>query len=679
VGRQGANDGTPLGKYLLFERIGSGGMAEVYRARHEGPAGFAKDLVIKMILPAYAEESKFVEMFLNEARLAALLDHPNIVHVFDFGREAGRYFIAMEYVRGPTLRRVREWSRQLGVRTPCRVLARIFCGICQGLQHAHDQTDAAGVGLSIVHRDISPDNVIVSRDGVPKILDFGIAKATAAAPTTQGLLKGKYSYMPPEQVSGGTLDRRADLYSLGVVMYELVTGRKPFVADETQLFRLLEQIVRDQPPLPRALRPDIPIELEAIIMRCLAKDPARRFQSAYDLRVALESFLAATGEPQFESHVAEYLADLARRAGGTLEVQAVTGGSLSSETPTVGKPNGASGRVSRSLRAVEGTSVREGAGEVTPLPGSGDRAYATQPVKPVRTRGSGLILGAAAAAAVGAATALFLPDLIAVATSFKAAAPTVSAAPPPGAPDQVTPAEPSLAPTGAAAERTGSGTAEAAAPGPTVPEPEVPAPAAVDTEIEAKPVAATPTHRDAAAGRSRSSRPGKRGDAREANERRSGSAGGGDAQERAKTDPSPEGNTGSLTVHASPWCTVYLGSRKLGDTPLVDVEAPEGRHRLRCVNQEGGLSSERMVVITAGQKTSESFRVEQGQIDIRVKPWAKIWIDGHERGMSPIGVVTVRQGKHQVRLVNSDLKVDRVMTVDVAAGRRTVLRVDLTE
>ncbi|HZX42028.1 MAG TPA: serine/threonine-protein kinase, partial [Myxococcaceae bacterium] len=221
-----------LGKYQLLRKLATGGMAEVFLAKTDGPMGFEKLLVIKRILPHLAEDPQFVEMFLAEAKLAARLNHPNLVQLFDFGEAEGSYFIAMEYIDGATLRLLLARSRDLRSPMSLALGARIVSLAAEGLAYAHDFRDqVTDEPLHLVHRDVSPDNILIGRSGAVKLVDFGIAKARGQNHHTQaGTVKGKVAYMAPEQLRGEPLDRRVDLYALGVVLYELCTGRMPFEA-----------------------------------------------------------------------------------------------------------------------------------------------------------------------------------------------------------------------------------------------------------------------------------------------------------------------------------------------------------------------------------------------------------------------------------------------------------------
>jgi eukaryotic-like serine/threonine-protein kinase len=297
----------PFGKYLLLRQLAIGGMAEVYLARQSGPAGFEKECVIKRILPSLAADQQFVNMFLDEARIAARLSHPNIVQIFDLGSiNEGDYFLAMEHVHGVDLQQIEEAEAQRGGRIPLSVAVRICSNVAEGLEHAHRATDNRNQPLGLVHRDVTPSNVIVSFDGVGKILDFGIAKAVAKKGRTEvGVIKGKIPYMSPEQVQGEPLDYRSDIFSLGTMLYELTTGHKPFEGEGPA--DLSMKILNDDPRPPEFYVDRYPSMLSDLIERAMAKKPADRYQSARDLHEALEEFLLHGGIRCTSHDVAAYL------------------------------------------------------------------------------------------------------------------------------------------------------------------------------------------------------------------------------------------------------------------------------------------------------------------------------------------------------------------------------------
>ena len=284
-----------LGKYTLVRKLATGGMAEVFLAKAEGPGGFAKKCVVKRILPHFNDDPRFIEMFLGEARLAAELNHPNLVQIFDFGQAGGQYFLAMEYIDGANLRVLNQAARRLQGPISFPLAARLISMAAEGLHYAHELKNEQGELVNLVHRDISPDNILVSKNGAVKVVDFGIAKASTQPHLTKsGMIKGKMAYMPPEQLAREPLDRRADLFALGIVFYELVTGGMPF--DATSEVSIIQAIMSQKPlEHPTVYRPDCPPELEAIINKCLEKDRTRRYASCVELQADLETFIRNSG------------------------------------------------------------------------------------------------------------------------------------------------------------------------------------------------------------------------------------------------------------------------------------------------------------------------------------------------------------------------------------------------
>jgi len=273
-----------FGKYLLVRKLAEGGMAEIFLAKQLGAEGFERDVVIKCMLTQFGGSKEFIDMFLDEARVAARLVHPNIVQILDLDVADSRHYICMEYLAGEDLEAIIARLHQLGQQIPVPLAAKIILGACEGLEFAHSHQ-------SLVHRDISPSNIFVTYQGTPKILDFGIAKAASKSAHTQpGTLKGKLGYMSPEQVRGAVLDSRSDIFSLGVTFFELLTGRRVFERDSELgiLMALMEQPV----VAPSTLRPDLPKELDRIILKALARHVEDRYANSGELRAELEAFLA---------------------------------------------------------------------------------------------------------------------------------------------------------------------------------------------------------------------------------------------------------------------------------------------------------------------------------------------------------------------------------------------------
>ncbi len=286
----GVRQPVPFGKYLLLDRISVGGMAEVFKAKSYGVEGFEKIIAIKRILPTMGEDRDFIKMFIDEAKIAGQLAHANICQIFELGRIDGSHFIAMEYIWGKDLlqiqNRVRKVKQQMPVPMACFAIAKVL----EGLDYAHRKRDPLGRPLEIVHRDCSPQNVLVSYEGEVKVIDFGIAKATSRnSRTMAGVLKGKFGYMSPEQVRGLPLDRRSDIFALGTMLYECLTGERLFQGETD--FSTLEKVRNVDIQNPRSINPNIPEQVERVILKALAKDVDDRYQWCSEMLVDLQQYL----------------------------------------------------------------------------------------------------------------------------------------------------------------------------------------------------------------------------------------------------------------------------------------------------------------------------------------------------------------------------------------------------
>ena len=297
-----------FGKYQLEKKLATGGMAEVWLARQKGIEGFNRHVVIKRILPHLAEDPDFVQMFLNEAKIASRFNHPNIGQIYDLGETNGTYFIAMEFIHGEDLGRVmrRAYTTNQWVSRPLAI--RIIADACAGLHYAHTRTDDQGKPLKVVHRDISPQNILISFDGAAKLVDFGIAKAADQASNTQsGALKGKFAYMSPEQAGGKPLDARADVFALGLVMYELITGIRPLKREsELATLQAALECAIDAP----SVAVEVPPEIDDVVMKALAKSPDDRYATARHFQMALEQVLVAEGTISTSVQVSELMEQL---------------------------------------------------------------------------------------------------------------------------------------------------------------------------------------------------------------------------------------------------------------------------------------------------------------------------------------------------------------------------------
>lgn len=286
-----------FGRYEVLARLATGGTANIFLARQPGLEGFRRAVVVKTLLPDRAADDAFVAMFLDEARLAARLAHPACVQIFDLGRVRGLYYIAMEYICGETLWNLLGTVATAGQRLPPADVAAIVAAASDGLHHAHELRDATGRPYHLVHRDVSPQNIMVSFEGQTKVVDFGIAKAeTGRDPTRAGVVKGKFSYMSPEQIAGGDVDRRSDVFSLGIVLFECLAARRLFRGDSPE--QVAELILRRRVPRLSSVVPDVPAALDDICARALEPRLGRRFQTALEMGDALRNYLDEVRHPQ---------------------------------------------------------------------------------------------------------------------------------------------------------------------------------------------------------------------------------------------------------------------------------------------------------------------------------------------------------------------------------------------
>jgi len=358
---EGSGKQRRLGRYLLVERIGAGGMAEVYRAVALGARGFERRVVVKCLLPDLSASPDFIGMFVKEARISALLDHPNLVQVHDFGQLDGRYFLAMEHLDGHTLLSLCEAAFRVGQLDP-GIAMYAAAQVARGLAYVHSRTLAGGERLDLVHRDVSPSNIMLLRSGGVKLLDFGIVKAQAqflGQDTTQrGIWKGKLSYMSPEQIDGKPANASSDIRSLGVVLWESLVGRSLFRGSNS-----IETIknIKEQPVVPPSvLRPDVMPEVDAIVARALERDPGQRYSDAGTMADELEALLQWMG---FRSSlVVACLEDLFPRGADEHTLAATPSSGLSwavpgdeGELPAVDAPG--AGRTQRLRRSATWSAI----------------------------------------------------------------------------------------------------------------------------------------------------------------------------------------------------------------------------------------------------------------------------------------------------------------------------------
>jgi serine/threonine protein kinase len=394
-----AEVGSTANNYQILARLAVGGMAEIFLARGASAAGVERYCVLKRILRNRASDVHFVRMFLDEARLAAQLNHPNVAQVYDIGKLADSYFFTMEYVHGETVRAVLQRARSLRRELPLAAVLTVTAGAASGLHHAHERLGLDGRPLGIVHRDVSPSNLMVSYEGGVKVVDFGVAKAAdRMSETRSGTVKGKISYLSPEQCRGASVDRRTDLFALGIVMWEMVTGERLY--RRASDFENMSAIVNESTPLPSTRRRGLPPEVDAVVMRLLAKDPAERFQTADELVESLEQVAVATGAMISSSSLGRLLREMfGQRPEPWLEMepQEVPEGVTVTSEPI---PSELAVPVAESidlqlagipdLGAPRGPVPGDGVPHAATMPGSGRQHRATASLRAGRTRGSDL-------------------------------------------------------------------------------------------------------------------------------------------------------------------------------------------------------------------------------------------------------------------------------------------------
>ncbi|MFZ5470889.1 MAG: protein kinase domain-containing protein [Myxococcota bacterium] len=538
-----------LGKYQLIRKIATGGMAEVFLARTAGPMGFEKKLVLKRILPHLADDPQFVQMFLAEAKIAALLDHPNVVQIFDFGQEGRHFFIAMEHIDGPNLRHLARMARDVDTPLPFAVCAKLVSHACEGLSFAHDFKDPeTGQPMNLIHRDISPDNILVSRTGAVKVVDFGIAKASTQPHLTKsGVIKGKLMYMPPEQMGRGAMDRRVDVFALGMVLYELISGLTPF--DTTSEVSIIQAIMSPEPLPPVTFRrADVPFELVRIVSRAMEKDREQRYGSCKEMQADLERFLASTGQSVQPHQLAEWVEKLEALAPPdaypTPVAQAVFGVAEAvpghTDVSAVDSEGFADTKVSTSGKTPPEPRRPEAAppSNATPFPPVEEKAsvapasFTTDAMARAGVKKSRLPLAAVASGILG----VVVTGYALTRSEPPPLSPPVAQALPVPVPEPSPEPQPSPLPT--------------PAPQPAPPKPRVkPAPKAA--------------------------------------------------------------RNGSLEFRVRPYATVYLNGELLGDTPLQPMNVPAGKHSIRLVNAKLGKDVEVDFTVKANDKNLFKYNLRE--------------------------------------------------------------------
>jgi len=398
-----ARVGEAFGRYQLLGLLGQGGMGRLYIAERRGIQGFVKIVALKRIQPHLADSKQLREMFLNEARIAARLEHPNIVATYELGEVDGNYFISMEYLPGEDLSAIIAGSQD--GRMPIAIAAALTQQAAQGLHYAHEARDGHGKAIGLVHRDVSPRNIFVTYHGVVKLLDFGVVRGPEKQKSIPGVFKGKYGYCAPEQIEGKPVDRRTDVFCLGITLWESLTGARLF--DASTDAATIDAVRSRSIEAPSALRPDVPPELDAITMRALSRDPDRRFRTAHDMSEELDRYLMGQDDRPTSKSVGRWMESIFGSERATLKKAVSQGGeieptlerlfALNAVRPATGERTGSSGGQAKAQpRALWSTSLgsnpsgnrRSGSGAPTEGPSlrssSGGRGTAATPPTPVR-------------------------------------------------------------------------------------------------------------------------------------------------------------------------------------------------------------------------------------------------------------------------------------------------------
>ncbi|HEY1695651.1 MAG TPA: serine/threonine-protein kinase [Polyangiaceae bacterium] len=365
-----------LGRYAMYEQFAAGGMATLHYGRLLGPSGFSRTVAIKRLHAHLSEDPDFVAMFLDEARLAARIHHPNVIQTLDAESSEGELFVVLDYVHGDSLSRLQREAKRVTTPASPPIVGAILFGALEGLHAAHEARDASGEPLELVHRDVSPHNILIGTDGVARVLDFGVAKARGRTQTTRvGQLKGKLAYMAPEQL-GGRVTRRSDVFSASVVLWEALTGVRLFQGDDEG--EVVAKLLHEPIPAPRTHAPSVTRELEAVVMRGLERDPAKRFATAREMAVALERHAALATPIEVGAWVERVAGTaLAQRAARVASIDAEFGGAVASRPGVMRPPQASSATITGATVptvAVPGLARTQGPQEEEKAAGTGEGA-----------------------------------------------------------------------------------------------------------------------------------------------------------------------------------------------------------------------------------------------------------------------------------------------------------------
>ena len=706
---------SSFGPYTLIRRLAVGGMAEIFLAKRDAPGGAAKVVALKHILPHLAGARDFVEMFLDESRIAAGLSHPNIVRISDLGEHDGSYFLAMEYVPGDDLATLLQRAKDKGRRFPLKLCTMILTAACDALHHAHEQLDEHGRPLSIVHRDVSPSNLLLSIDGAVKLTDFGVAKAERKiSQTVAGTRKGKGAYMSPEQARGRQVDRRSDVFALGAVAWELVTGDRLFQREGE--VPTLHAVTEDPIPPPRTGRPDLPDDLEAVILRALDRNPAERWPTARAMQRALEEAARAYGAVATAKDLAAEVrlllgpmdvrlrerwaaGDTAESVDQTAKLTTLRVMEPITDALSVAPTREVSGMFEHPTRQLIHPALaptprmldveREDAIEALRDDEPTQQAVLSTITLHTAELQAAAHLGAALRAGpppvpppslrtlAGAAAQIASTDKIAT-TGAGGVSPTPAPMElndvPPGPPARVTRQR-----VIALALGLGVGAAGFVAMRPFGGERSVVPLDAARVAVASPDGARAPVFEvmpDAPATKPDAARapvpvpvPATRPDAAPATHVLD--FGG------PKPDPAPAETKGFLTVDIGDHLRVLLDDQDIGSTPITKRPVAPGKHSLALVSRDEGFRIESTFSVRRGELHVEKRALKQGRLACDATPWAEVYVGARKLGITPLPPVALTQGTYQLRFVNPKSKQEKTVPAKITPGKTTRLRVTL--
>ena len=641
----------PFGPYTLVRRLAVGGMAEVYLATLAGPRGFEKKVVVKQILPQLAREPELLQLFFDEAAIAQKLVHPGVVQVFDVGQHDGTHYMAMEFVDGLDLDDlIRRQVRATGLGLPVPLAVRVVLDLARAVHYAHEAKDDDGTPLDVIHRDISPQNVLLGRDGSVKLGDFGIARTSLRARRTQtGVLRGKISYLAPERFSGARAERGVDVYAMGVVLFECVAGKRPFVGDDALLIR---KILHEPTPRLAEAVPGVDPRLDALVAQAMARDPAERLPSARALAEGLSALGLAAALAELGAYVSRTAdrstepprpsAAPAKRSTETLpgrlddpDASLVAEAVLRAET--VAMPDEARPRV-YTVAEADALAPLMDATRAMPLEGPEQTRLGPPPAPPP---GASLAPGPG----LGARAARVSAGLLELARRRPAAAVLSVCA--------------SGLLVGWLATRAWMG-------------PPAVTPVTTVAEPQARPLALPEGEADAERGRARADEgtpvavlhAGEDGrSAAEAARAEAQVAEGGRAARGVDEDVRPKDDA----------------PRGVDEDARAKDDAPRGADDDRKARRPTRAARPRPSGSEARPGAAVRAEVGEGEVSIDSEPWAYVQIDGKDLGPTPLAHVRLPAGAHRVRLENPEARLVRVVPLVIQADRRTTLRIRLSD